>query len=46
MNHAESVAGRPVRDLLLLLKRVLYELKAKGCTLVSIYFGNTQLVIQ
>ena len=44
MNHAESVAGRLVRDLL--LKRVLYELKAKGCTLVSIYFGNTQLVIQ
>ena len=39
-NHAENQAGRLVPDTFLFFKRALYEVKANGSSLISIYFDS------
>ena len=45
-NYAKNEAGRLVPDLSLFFEKNLYEVKASGLRLVSIYFDGLQLGIQ
>ena len=45
-NHAENEIGRLVPNFLLFFKKALYEVKASGLSLVSMYFGCLQHSMQ
>ena len=42
-NHAENLVARQFPNPFLLFEQALYEIKHVVSTLVSIYFGNSQL---
>ena len=45
-HHGKNEAGRLVADLLLFVKKALYEIKTSGLKLSLIYFDSPQLGIQ